>query len=215
MQHLKIDIVSDIACPWCAIGYARLEQAMKQMAQDAAFSIQWHAFELNPDHGSEGEPILPALARKYGRSEDEMRAAQSDMTRIATELGLNFEKMQQRFTCNTFDAHRLVKWAQDHGRATEMKLALFEAYFGRAEDVSSADVLLRCVSAAGLDEAGARAVLDSDRFAQVVRDDEATYQRAGVSAVPAIIINDKYLISGAQEPETLVQAFREISAESA
>lgn len=215
MQHLKIDIVSDIACPWCAIGYARLEQAMKQMAQDAAFSIQWHAFELNPEHGSEGEPILPALARKYGRSEDEMRAAQSDMTRIATELGLNFEKMQQRFTCNTFDAHRLVKWAEGQGKATEMKLALFEAYFGRADDVSKQDVLLRCVAAAGLDEAGARAVLDSDQFAQVVRDDETTYQRAGVSAVPAFIINDKYLISGAQEPDTLVQAFREIGAESA
>ena len=215
MQHLKIDIVSDIACPWCAIGYARLEQAMTQMAQDAAFSIQWHAFELNPEHGSEGEPILPALARKYGRSEDEMRAAQSDMTRIATELGLNFEKMQQRFTCNTFDAHRLVKWAEGQGKATEMKLALFEAYFGRADDVSKQDVLLRCVAAAGLDEAGARAVLDSDQFAQVVRDDETTYQRAGVSAVPAFIINDKYLISGAQEPDTLVQAFREIGAETA
>lgn len=215
MQHLKIDIVSDIACPWCAIGYARLEQAMQQMAQDAAFSIQWHAFELNPEHGSEGEPILPALARKYGRSEDEMRAAQSDMTRIATDLGLNFEKMQERFTCNTFDAHRLVKWAEGQGRATEMKLALFEAYFGRADDVSNLDVLLRCVTEAGLDEAGGRAVLDSDEFAQTVRDDEATYQRAGVSAVPAFIINDKYLISGAQEPDTLVQAFREIGAESA
>ena len=215
MQHLKIDIVSDIACPWCAIGYARLEQAMQQMAQDAAFSIQWHAFELNPEHGSEGEPILPALARKYGRSEDEMRAAQSDMTRIATDLGLNFEKMQELFTCNTFDAHRLVKWAEGQGRATEMKLALFEAYFGRADDVSNLDVLLRCVTEAGLDEAGGRAVLDSDEFAQTVRDDEATYQRAGVSAVPAFIINDKYLISGAQEPDTLVQAFREIGAESA
>lgn len=215
MQHLKIGIVSDIACPWCAIGYARLEQAMQQMAQDAAFSIQWHAFELNPDHGSEGEPILPALARKYGRSEDEMRAAQSDMTRIATELGLNFEKMQQRFTCNTFDAHRLVKWADGQGKATEMKMALFEAYFGRADDVSKQDVLLRCVTEAGLDEAAGRAVLESDEFAQVVRDDEATYQRAGVSAVPAFIINDKYLISGAQEPETLVQAFREIGAELA
>ena len=214
MQHLKIDIVSDIACPWCAIGYARLEQAMQQMAQDAAFSIQWHAFELNPDHGSKGEPILPALARKYGRSEDEMRTAQSDMTRIATELGLNFEMMQQRYTCNTFDAHRLVKWADDQGKATEMKMALFEAYFGRADDVSKQDVLLRCVTEAGLDEAGGRAVLESDEFAQVVRDDEATYQRAGVSAVPAFIINDKYLISGAQEPETLVQAFREIGADS-
>jgi predicted DsbA family dithiol-disulfide isomerase len=214
MKTINIDIVSDIACPWCAIGYARLERAMEQLASEYEFSVQWHAFELNPDHSGEGEPILPALARKYGRSEDEMRATQSQMMTIARDLGLNFEKMQERFTCNTFDAHRLVKWAGEHGKQTEMKQALFEAYFGRAEDVSDHQNLLRCVDSLGLDSAKAREVLDSDDYANVVREDEATYQQAGVSAVPAFIINGKYLISGAQEPDTLVQAFGEIGAKS-
>jgi predicted DsbA family dithiol-disulfide isomerase len=214
MKNIHIDIVSDIACPWCAIGYARLERAMEQLASEYEFSVQWHAFELNPDHSGEGEPILPALARKYGRSEDEMRATQSQMMTIARDLGLNFEKMQERFTCNTFDAHRLVKWAGEHGKQTEMKQALFEAYFGRAEDVSDHQNLVRCVESLGLDSAKAREVLDSDDYANVVREDEATYQQAGVSAVPAFIINGKYLISGAQEPDTLVQAFGEIGAKS-
>lgn len=212
MKTINIDIVSDIACPWCAIGYARLEQAMKQLASEYEFGLQWHAFELNPDHTGEGEPILPALARKYGRSEDEMRATQNQMMTIAKDLGLNFEKMQERFTCNTFDAHRLVKWAAEQGKQTEMKQALFEAYFGKAEDVSEPNVLLDCVESLGLDRDKAKQILDSDEFADVVREDEATYQQAGVSAVPAFIVNGKYLISGAQEPDTLVQAFEEIGA---
>lgn len=214
MTEIRIDIVSDIACPWCAIGYARLEQAMADVADRYKFDIAWHAFELNPDHGSQGEPILPALARKYGRSQDDMRASQDQMMTIARDLGLNFEKMQQRFTCNTFDAHRLVKWAGEHGRATEMKQALFEAYFGRAEDVSDHRVLLRCVESLGLETRRAAEILESDDFADVVRKDEATYQQAGVSAVPAFIVNGKYLISGAQEPDTLVQAFEEIVTNS-
>lgn len=214
MTKINIDIVSDIACPWCAIGYARLEKAMEKLAPKFDFTVQWHAFELNPDHSGTGEPILPALARKYGRSEDEMRATQNQMMTIAKDLGLNFEKMQERFTCNTFDAHRLVKWAGQQGRQTAMKKALFDAYFGRAANVSERDVLLGCAEIAGLDPAKAAEVLDSEQYAEVVRKDEATYQQAGVSAVPAFIINNRYLISGAQEPGALIRAFEEIAAES-
>ena len=215
MTKMQIDIVSDIACPWCAIGYARLKRAMEQLAPEYEFTVQWHAFELNPDHSGKGEPILPALARKYGRSEAEMRATQSQMMTIAKDLGINFEKIQQRLTCNTFDAHRLVKWAGEQGRQTAMKQALFEAYFGKAEDVSDGDVLVRCVETLGLDADAAREVLKSDRYAGAVREDEATYQKAGITSVPAFIINSKYLISGAQEPAALVQALQEIAAESA
>ncbi|MBU2097448.1 MAG: DsbA family protein, partial [Gammaproteobacteria bacterium] len=123
MHKIQIDIVSDIACPWCAIGYARLEQAMSQLAAGYEFNVQWRAFELNPYHSGEGEPILPALAKKYGRSEDEMRAAQGNMMAIAKDLGINFEKLQERLTANTFDAHRLVKWAGEQGQQTAMKQA--------------------------------------------------------------------------------------------
>ena len=213
MNTLKVDIVSDIACPWCAIGYARLKQATAELQNELEVEVEWHAFELNPDPTGDGEPILPALARKYGRSEDEMRANQAQMMEVAADLGLNFKKLQERYTRNTFDGHRLVKWAGEHGKQTDMKLALFEAYFGRAENVSDAEVLVRCASTVGLDAEQARAVLDSDQYAEAVRQDEARYQQAGVSAVPAYIVNQKYLISGAQEPDTLVSAFREIAQE--
>ena len=214
MNKMHIDIVSDIACPWCAIGYARLERAMEQLAPEYEFTVQWRAFELNPDHSGEGEPIVPALARKYGRSEEELRATQDQMMTIAKDLGLNFDKIQERLTCNTFDAHRLVKWAGEQGQQTGMKQALFDVYFGTAANVADHDVLLRCVEALGLDPAQARDVLNSDQYADAVREDEATYQQAGVTSVPAYIINNKYLISGAQEPGVLVQSLQEISAES-
>lgn len=214
MTTLQIDIVSDIACPWCAIGYARLDEAMKELKGEMEFSIEWHAFELNPDPSGDGEPILPALSRKYGRSEDDMRANQGQMMEIARGLGLNFEKLQERHTRNTFDAHRLVKWAGEQGKQTDMKMACFEAYFGRAENISDADVLVKCAEHIGLDGNEAREILASQRYANAVREDEAKYQQAGVSAVPAYIVNQKYLISGAQEPDTLIGAFREITSEA-
>jgi len=213
MNNLHIDIVSDIACPWCAIGYARLEKALEQLSGDLACSLEWRAFELDPEAGS--EPILPALARKYGRSEADMEAAQEQMMASAHALGLNFSKMQKRYTCNTFDGHRLVKWAATQGRATAMKQALFDAYFGEAEDVSDRSVLLRTVERAGLDAQVAAEVLDGGDFADQVREEEAYYQRAGVNSVPSFIVNRRYMITGAQEPETLVRALREIAAEAA
>ena len=144
-----------------------------------------------------------------------MEAAQSNMMAIASELGLNFSKMQERLTCNTFDAHRLVKWAGEQGQQTAMKMALFEAYFGRAADVSDQKILIACAQAIGLDAEEAKAVLASDAYTQEVRADEARYQQSGVSAVPAFIINQRHLISGAQEPDTLINAFREIATRSA
>jgi predicted DsbA family dithiol-disulfide isomerase len=215
MKNLHIDLVSDIACPWCAIGYARLEQAINSIKDDVSVSIQWRAFELNPDPNLIPEAILPALSKKYGRSEDEMRASQQSMMQIAADLGLNFDKMQQRFTCNTFDGHRLVKWAAVFDKQTAMKQALFEAYFGFAEDVSKAEVLQHCAEKAGLNGDEALQILNSNQFAQQVRDEEAQYQQAGISSVPAFVINQRYLISGAQDPATLAASLRQIAAEMA
>jgi predicted DsbA family dithiol-disulfide isomerase len=215
MKTLKIDIVSDIACPWCAIGYARLEKTMAELADEMAFEIEWHAFELNPDNTSDGEPILQALSRKYGRSPAEMEAAQANMMEIAVGLGLNFSKMQQRFTHNTFDAHRLVAWAGEQGRQTDMKKAFFDAYFGHARNISDPAILIEGVESIGLDRSEAQRILNCDDYAEAVRADEAQYQKAGVSAVPAFIINQQYMISGAQEPDTLVQAFRDIDQQTA
>ena len=214
MTTLKIDLVSDIACPWCAIGYARLQQALSSLPE-LQTELEWHAFELNPDKNAPQEPILPALSRKYGRSEDDMRAAQANMMQIAADLGLNFSKMQQRFTCNTFDAHRLVKWAATHDKATAMKLALFAAYFGEAKDVSDAAILANCAEQAGLDKTEAQRILASDDFSTIVKEDIAKYQQAGISSVPAFIINNRYLISGAQEPAQLAASLQQIANEMA
>ncbi|MCK7543922.1 DsbA family oxidoreductase [Marinobacter bryozoorum] len=208
MRPLTIDIVSDIACPWCAIGYARLQQAMNSLADEMTFDVRWHAFELNPDPGGDGQPILEALARKYGRSPAEVEAAQADMMRIADGLGLNFNRMQERYTRNTFDGHRLVKWAAEHGKQTEMKLALFDAYFGHAENIADPDVLRSRAESIGLDAKEANDVLASDRYGEAVREDEAYWQQAGVSAVPAFVLNRRYMVPGAQEPDTLVQYLR-------
>ncbi|MAD77033.1 MAG: hypothetical protein CML20_19995 [Rheinheimera sp.] len=213
MTPLKIDLVSDIACPWCAIGYARLEQALKTLPE-LAVELEWHAFELDPNKNAAKEPILPALARKYGKSETEMRQAQTHIMQVATELGLNFSKLQQRTTCNTFDAHRLVKWAATQDKATQMKLALVDAYFGEAKDVSDAAVLASCAEQAGLDKTAAHTILASNDYADIVREDIAKYQQAGISSVPAFIINNKYLISGAQEPKQLAASLLQIHSES-
>ncbi|MFV8834911.1 DsbA family oxidoreductase [Aquisalimonas sp.] len=213
MNHLTLDIVSDVACPWCAIGYRRLEQAMAELEGEITFDVRWQPFQLNPDMPPEGEDILEHLTGKYGRSADEMRAAQQQMTDIAHGLGLNFARMQDRRAHNTFDAHRLLAWAAGQGRQTALKLALFDAYFGHALNPSDPAVLQQAAETAGLsgDEAGQ--VLSSDHYAEQVRREEAYYKQAGVTGVPAFIIAGRYVISGAQEPQTLVNAFREIAAE--
>lgn len=222
MTLLRIDLVSDIACPWCAIGYARLQQALQSLGGAVEVDLHWRAFELNPDPALKPEPILPALCRKYGVPAAQMQQSQQMLMQLAAGLGLNFSGMEQRLTCNTFDAHRLLKWAAASFPATSgatvsaqttLKLALFEAYFGRAEQVSEVGVLLRCVAAAGLDVDAAREVLASTQFTDEVRAEEAAYQQAGISSVPAFVINQRYLISGAQEPAQLAETLQQIAAE--
>lgn len=213
MTALQIDLVSDIACPWCAIGFARLQQALQQLPELDA-TVTWRAFELNPDPQLVPEPILPALCKKYGVSEAEMRANQQRLIGIANELGLDFSGMEQRLTCNTFNAHRLIKWAGTLGKQTELKLALFQAYFGQGVSVNKEAELLACVRGVGLSEEAARAVLQSAEFTEQVRQEQAFYQQAGVNSVPAFIINNRYLISGAQDPATLAQALSQIAAET-
>lgn len=214
MTTIKIDLVSDIACPWCAIGYARLQQALTTIP-DISVELEWHAFQLNPDKNAPQEPILQALSKKYGRDENEMRASQEHMIQVATELGLNFSQLQQRYTCNTFDGHRLVKWAATQNKADAMKLALFDAYFGHAKNVADHQVLAQCAEDAGLSKKEAAKILASDKFAAVVTADIAKYQQVGISSVPAFIINNQYLISGAQEPAQLATALQKVATELA
>ena len=174
MSALTIDLVSDIACPWCAIGYGRLQKALAQL-DDIDVSLTWRAFELQPDPDVTPEPITPALARKYNVDEAQIEQSQKQMMDIAAGLGINFEKMEQRYTCNTFDGHRLVKWATRFDKQTPMKLALFDAYFGKGLSVDNHEVLLDAAEQAGLDRTLAAELLLSDEYSEQVRQEEQQY----------------------------------------
>lgn len=212
---MKIDFVSDVVCPWCAIGMASLQTALQRLtpAQQAAVSLQVQPFELNPQMGPEGEDIVEHLSRKYGISAEQIAQNQAALRARGEALGFTFGQRDRTF--NTFDAHRLLHWAglQGTGAQWALKQALLQAYHGRGEDVSRHEVLVHAAEAAGLDATAAREVLASEAHADAVREREAFYQQAGISGVPAVILNERYLVSGGQPPEVFEQALRQVLEE--
>jgi predicted DsbA family dithiol-disulfide isomerase len=212
MTKLKIDIVSDVACPWCPIGYKRLEAAMQELASEGlAFEVAWRPFELAPDMPSEGEEIVSHLVRKYGRSAAEVVASQQQIVAAARALGLDFDGALRRRAVNTFDAHRVLTWAAEQGRQTEFALALFDVYFGKAENPASPAVLRRVAGTLGLDPDVVDQILASDRYAGDVRTQEQSVQRAGIRAVPTFLVAGALLIQGAQTPAVCADALRKAS----
>lgn len=213
MKVFTLDIVSDVVCPWCAIGYKRLEQAMNTLKGEIEFQIDWHPFELNPQMPPEGEEIFEHLARKYGLTRDAALQNQVQIASLGQELGLNFQFGPERRIHNTFDAHRILHWARTHNKQTEFYLALFDEYFGKGNNPAAPEVLVRVADELGLNAQEASDLVASDRYAEEVRAEQRHYQQ-GIQAVPGFIVNQTYLISGAQDPDTLVRAFRDIALES-
>ncbi|MBU3076444.1 DsbA family oxidoreductase [Sphingomonas quercus] len=211
-QHLKIDFVSDIACPWCVIGLGGLEQALDSLRGEIEADIAFHPFELNPDMPAGGENGLEHIARKYGMSPDQVRENRGRIRDRAAAIGFTMNSSDASRAYNTFDAHRLIAWAGEKGRQIEMKRQLFTLYFTDQKDVGDRDVLAAAAEAAGLDGAEARAVLDSDRYAEQVRAEEMLWRQRGINSVPAIVVGGRYLISGGQPPEEFVRQLRAISA---
>ena len=210
---LKIDFVSDIACPWCAVGLASLQRALAQSADAVQATLHFQPFELNPDMPPGGEEINEHLARKYGGTPAQFEANRAAIRERGAAVGFTFNPAGRGRIYNTFNAHRLLHWAGQQGddQQLALKRALLEAYHGRSEAVEQDDVLLAAVKKAGLDEARAQEILASDEFAAEVRAAERHYQQAGISSVPAVIINDRHLISGGQPPEVFEQALRQIA----
>ncbi len=206
---MKIDIVSDIVCPWCAIGLRSLEIALERLGDDVQAELHFQPFELNPGMPPEGEDIVEHLSRKYGITPQQVLSNQQAIRERATALGLNFD-MRGRAS-NSFDAHRLVHWAGLHGRQLDLQRRLFDAYFGRGESPADHDVLRRLATEAGLDAAEARKVLESGAYAEEVRERERFYTERGIHSVPAVIINDKHLLQGGHPPEVFEQALREVA----
>ena len=212
MNKLRIDFVSDISCPWCVIGLKSLEQALANVADVAEAELHFHPFELNPQMAPEGEDIAEHLARKYGAT-DEQGAQTREMIRArGAEVGFRFEMDKRSRIYNTFDAHRLLHWAELQGRQRELKLALFEAYFTKGESPASHEVLARVAGEVGLDASEAADVLAGGAYADEIREQEEFFQRQGINSVPAIIINQRHLISGGQPAEVFERALRQIAA---
>jgi predicted DsbA family dithiol-disulfide isomerase len=187
---------------------------MRQLDGEMDFAIEWRPFELNPDMPPEGEDAADHIVRKYGISHAQAQENRNRIASIAQALGVVFYSGEDRRVYNTFDAHRITRWAREQGAETPLSLALFEAYFAHGKNPSDPEVLRQAAESAGLPGVEVAGILASDRYVQSVREEEQRYVAAGIRSVPAYIINNTYLISGGQEPETFVSAFRQVAAES-
>lgn len=210
-KTIKIDFVSDVSCPWCAIGLQSLQTALQRLDAELEPSLTFQPFELNPQMVAEGEDITEHLHKKYGSTPEQAAAARENIRARGEALGFTFNMDKRGRIYNTFNAHRLLHWAQGEGKQAALKKALLTAYFTDGENPSDPALLVRVAASVGLDASRAQAILDSDEFAEEVRAQESFYQQAGIHSVPAIILNDQHLISGGQPPEVFEQALRQIA----
>ena len=208
---LRLDIVSDVVCPWCYIGLANLEHALAACADALTAEIVFHPLQLNPGLPPEGEAVADNLARKYGITPDAARGRGGAMRAAAAEAGLAMAARPDRLH-DTFDAHRLLHWAGIEGRQLALKKALFAAHFERGENIADHIVLADAAVAAGLDRDAAGDVLARGRYAAAVADDEVEWRSEGISSVPTMIVDRAFTIAGAQSPERLERALRRLAA---
>ncbi|MEO8124428.1 MAG: DsbA family oxidoreductase [Burkholderiales bacterium] len=211
LTKLKVDFVSDVVCPWCAIGLASLETALSSVSGEIDAELHFQPFELNPQMPPEGEDITEHLSRKYGIDATQIDRNREAIRQRGAEVGFRFGPRER--TYNTFDAHRLLHWAGLEGRQHELKRVLLVAYHSDARNPSDHEVLTVCAAQAGLDSGRAREVLASGAYSDEVRANEQRWLTLGVNSVPAVIINDRHLISGGQPPEVFEQALRQIAAQ--
>jgi predicted DsbA family dithiol-disulfide isomerase len=211
---MKVEIWSDIACPWCYVGKRRFEAALEQFEHAGDVDVVWRSFELDPGapRRRDGSPH-EHLAKKYGMPVARARAMNERMTMEGKKEGIpfDFDRVQMG---NTLDAHRLVHLAADTGRADAMKERLMRAYFTEGEAIGDVDTLVRLAAEVGLDESRVREVLTSDAYSAEVRADERRAQELGVTGVPFFAIDERYGVSGAQPAEVLLGALRQAHEES-
>ena len=212
--RIKIDFVSDISCPWCVIGLKSLQAALSRLGDEATAEIHFQPFELNPQMEPAGEDIGEHIAHKYGSTAGQIAARQEMIRARGAELGFSFDMEKRRRIYNTFDAHRLLHWAADTDKQKALKEALFIAYFTEGRDPSDHQVLADVAAKVGLDADRARQILRSNEYSAEVRAREQLYLSQGIHAVPAVILNDRYLIQGGQPVETFERALRQVAAET-
>jgi predicted DsbA family dithiol-disulfide isomerase len=209
---LKIDFISDVSCPWCIIGLRALDQALEHLGDEVQAQIHFQPFELNPKMVPEGQEIFEHIAEKYGSTREQYQANAENIRQRGAELGFVFTQGERRIY-NTFDAHRLLHWAELEGKQQALKEALFTAYFSQNADVSSHKVLADVAQKVGLDRVRTEAILASDQYAAQVRELEELWVTRGVSSVPTIVFNDQYAVTGGQPVDVFVGAIRQIISE--
>jgi predicted DsbA family dithiol-disulfide isomerase len=212
-QPIQIDIISDVMCPWCIIGFRQLEQALGS-TEIGAF-VRWHPFELNPNMPSEGQDLREHVTEKYGASPEQSAQNRIQMQDIGKKLGIDFQFSENSRIVNTFAAHQLLDWAQSKILQHPLKMALFEAHFTQQKDVSDNDVLVEVAASIGLDAAEAREVLTKSSHAEETRARQQFWTQRGISGVPAMVFEGKYLLTGAQGAETYAQMLQKVVAERA
>lgn len=212
---VSIDFISDVVCPWCALGATALEQAIENVSGEVSVELTYKPFELNPNMPPEGEKAVEHLMRKYGRTAEDVAAGKAMQIARGEALGFKFDLEKRSHFYNTFDAHRLLLWALQEGRQVALKKILLRGYFTDGQNPSDRETLVRLAAEAGLDAAAAQEVLASGAFAKEVRELEAFYQQHGINSVPAMILNGRHLVSGSQSVEYYEQMLRQMAKEPA
>lgn len=211
---MKIEIVSDVMCPWCIIGYKNLEKALEELDGQVVADISWHAFELNPQMPVEGQDLREHLMEKYGITEQQSNDNRERILQMGQTAGFQFNFAEDGIMINSFDCHRLLTWAKQYHKQTQLKLALFKAHFTDNARLNDESQLLAVVESVGLDVNIAKDILATDQYADEVRAEQSQMHQLGISSVPTFIIDQKYVINGGQPVETFKQALVQIQSEA-
>jgi predicted DsbA family dithiol-disulfide isomerase len=211
--QIQIDFVSDVSCPWCVIGLKALEAALTKLDGQVVADIHFQPFELNPEMAAEGEDIVEHIGKKYGSTPEQMAGSREAIRARGAQLGFTFDMSKRGRIYNTFDAHRLLHWAESTGKQKALKEALFTAYFTEGRNPSDHQVLEDVAANVGLDRDRARQILASDEYAAEVRAQEQLYLKNGIHAVPAVILNNRYLVQGGQPVEVFERALKQAAGE--
>ena len=208
-NKLKIDIVSDVVCPWCIIGYKRLDKAIKELGLEDQIELEWQPFELNPNMPIEGQNLREHIAEKYGSTTAQQEESQQRMIDAGAELGFTFDYFEEMRMANTFDAHILLEYAKDFGKQTELKMQLIKAFFSERKDVSKQSVLKEALLKVGLNAEEALKRLNSEEARYEVRTTQSYWKNLGVNSVPTVVFDRKSAVTGAQPVDVFKQVLLE------
>jgi predicted DsbA family dithiol-disulfide isomerase len=212
-EKLKIDIVSDVVCPWCTIGYKQLEKAISELGIQDQVEIEWQPFELNPNMPAEGQNVTEHLQEKYGATKEQQQESKQQMTEVGNELDFKFDYFDEMRMVNTFDAHILLEYAKEFDKQTELKMYLTAAFFSNRKDVSNREILKQALLDVGLNAEEGLAKLDNEEARNEVRNKQNFWKNSGVNSVPTIVFNRKSAVTGAQPVETFKKVLTELIAE--